>query len=216
MATPRDFNAEAATYDEKPLRVVLARDVAQAIRDAAPLNSESRAVVDALDFGCGTGLVALELQPFVRSLTGVDSAQGMLDVFKSKVEARKLPNVHTLLLDHASAALDALSGPFQLIYSSMTLHHVADIASLLGRLHRLAAPGGRLCLADLDAEGGRFHEHAHGVFHNGFNRAELAAALRDAGFDDIKDRNAATIAKPNAAGEMEQFTVFLMTARKNS
>ena len=35
-------------------------------------------IMDALDFGCGTGLVTLKLQPFIHSITGVDGSQGMI------------------------------------------------------------------------------------------------------------------------------------------
>jgi predicted TPR repeat methyltransferase len=42
--------------------------------------------MDVMDFGCGTGLLTVALQPFVRSITGVDGSQGILDVFKTKIK----------------------------------------------------------------------------------------------------------------------------------
>lgn len=91
----RDFDTEAAAWDENPARVKLAEDVAAAIvRQASP-----DAGMTALDFGCGTGLLTLRLAPRVRSIVGVDSSQGMLDVLAAKIAREKLTNVKTLRLD---------------------------------------------------------------------------------------------------------------------
>jgi predicted TPR repeat methyltransferase len=76
----RDFDKVAASWDT-PMRVKLATDVAGAVSAEVRLATE----MDVLDFGCGTGLLALQLQPYVRSITGVDSSQGMLDVLGSKI-----------------------------------------------------------------------------------------------------------------------------------
>jgi len=91
----RDFEKDAALWDENPSRVKLADDVAKAIREEAALNRE----MDVLDFGCGTGLVTLQLQPFVRSITGADSSHGMLAVLWAKIERQRLANVSTRRLD---------------------------------------------------------------------------------------------------------------------
>jgi len=60
----RDFNKAAATWDEEPRRLKLAGEVADAIAKSIPLTPS----MDVLDFGCGTGLLTLNLQPGVRSL----------------------------------------------------------------------------------------------------------------------------------------------------
>jgi len=90
-----NFDEKAATWDENPLRVMLAHDVADAIiREIKPTRD-----MDALEYGCGTGLVTLRLQPFVKSITGVDSSQGMLEIIKEKVKNQGLQNVRTQLVD---------------------------------------------------------------------------------------------------------------------
>ncbi len=73
----RDFDKEAAGWDEHPGKVKLANDIAGAIGNHIVLTPN----MDVLDFGCGTGLLTFQLQPLIRSITGVDSSQGMLDVF---------------------------------------------------------------------------------------------------------------------------------------
>lgn len=204
----KDFDREASSWDEKPDRVRLANDVSDAVRKAVNLSPD----MDVLDFGCGTGLVALRLQPLVHSVTGADSSRGMLDVLAAKIEREKLANVRALYLDLDKG--DTLPGQYHLIVSSMTLHHVREIEPLLALFHRLAVPGGYLAVADLDSEGGRFHASSEGVFHFGFERESLRGSFAQAGFEDIRVRTAAEITKPDSGGELRRFSVFLMTGRK--
>ena len=205
----RDFDKEAATWDEIPARVKLANDIAAAISDEILLTSN----MDVLDFGCGTGLLTLQLQPVVHSITGVDSSRGMIDVLKAKIDKQNLPNIKTQYLDTEKG--DILKGTYHLIVSGMTLHHVKEIRPLLNQFYRILKPSGYLCIADLDLDDGQFHDNNNGVFHFGFDRALLRKDFMEAGFDDIRDRTAAEVMKPGSDGGVRTFTVFLMTGRKN-
>ncbi len=205
----RDFDKDAAAWDENPARVKLAIDIAGAISKHVALTPD----MDAADFGCGTGLLTLRLQPLVRSITGIDSSQGMLEIFRSKIVGLNLSNVKTLLLDLEKG--DTLAGNYQLVVSNMTLHHIKETRPLLGQLSTVTAPGGYLCIADLDTEDGQFHDDNTGVYHFGFDRATLRKAFRETGFDDVLDMTAAEMVKPVSNGEMRRFTVFLMTGRKS-
>ncbi len=204
----RDFDSVAAAWDENPHRVKLAKEVAAAIKE----HTDITLTMNAADFGCGTGLLSFQLQPLVRSLTGVDSSQGMLDVFKEKIEQLRLTNVHTLLVDMDKG--DELTGRYELIVSNMTLHHIKDVPQLLKQFFAVLTPGGTVCLTDLDLEGGLFHEDNTGVFHFGFDRQELSEALAENGFVDIRETTATEIVKLGKNGEKRRFTVFLITGRK--
>jgi ubiquinone/menaquinone biosynthesis C-methylase UbiE len=203
----RDFNTGAASWDEDPARVKLAQDVARAISGAGLLRPD----MDVLDIGCGTGLLTLALQPSVHSITGIDSSDGMLGVLAAKIERRSLKNIRFFRVDLEQP--EAIRGRYDLIVSSMTLHHISDIPALLGRCAAVLKPGGVLCIADLDKEGGKFHETNEGVFHAGFDRCVLRRKFEDAGFTRVSNRTAAIIDKPGAGGIARCFTVFLMTGR---
>jgi SAM-dependent methyltransferase len=204
----KDFDREAASWDEKPERVRLANDIADAIRSEITPTLD----MDVLDFGCGTGLVTLRLQPLVRSVTGADSSRGMLEILSAKIARQNLANVRTLHLDPEKNEI--LPGPYHLIASSMTFHHVKDVGPLLALFYRSIAPGGYLAIADLDSEGGMFHGSSEGVFHPGFEMQELRRAFTEAGFREVRDITAAEIVKPDCTGVMRRFSVFLITGRK--
>ena len=206
----KDFDKEAASWDENPTRVKLAEDVADAISRQIVLTPD----MDVMDFGCGTGLLTIQLQPRVHSITGVDNSQGMLDMFNMKIAKLKLNAVSTLLVDLDRG--DTLSGNYDLVVSNMTLHHIKEIEPLFDQFFTITAPAGYLCIADLDLDNGQFHGDNTGVFHFGFARATLRKIFTEAGFDNVKDITAAKVMKPAINGEMKEFTVFLMSGQKRS
>ena len=199
------FDAKAAAWDEDPFKVKLANDISATImREIAPTKD-----MNVLDYGCGSGLVTLRLQPFVKSITGMDSSGGMLEVLRSKVERQNLKNVHIRFMDleQCTEANDA----FHLIVSSMTLHHIEEPARLLKRFYDLLLPGGILGIADLDMEDGAFHKDNTGVVHFGFERMQLKGLLADAGFVGVRDVTAAKAEKENNS---RKFPVFLIIAAR--
>lgn len=205
----RDFNKDASTWDEDPGRVKLANDIADTLLEEVGLSPE----MDVLDFDCGTGLVALRLSPLVRSVTGMDSSRGMLDILNAKIKKRNIDNVKTLYLDLDRG--DVPDGRYNLVVSSMTLHHVKEIGPFLNQLYEVMAPEGFLCIADLDLDDGQFHSDNTGVFHFGFNREILRRAFVKAGLEDIRTLTAARVVKTTKTGEAQAFTVFLMVGCKS-
>lgn len=203
-----DFDQKAAAWDENPMRVKLANDVADAIiREIMPTQD-----MDALDYGCGTGLVTLRLQPFVKSITGVDSSKGMLEVIEGKLKNQGLSNVHTQFVDFEQGG--KVEGKFHLVVSSMTLHHVQEPAVFLKQLYDLLTPEGYLGIADLDKEDGTFHDDNKGVLHFGFERVHLKGLLEKTGFRDLRDVTATTVVKGTGDKERREFPVFLIIGRK--
>jgi ubiquinone/menaquinone biosynthesis C-methylase UbiE len=188
----------------------MASDIADTIFEAVPLHAR----MNVMDFGCGTGLLTLCLQPFLSSVTGVDSSRGMLDALEGKIKDRKIANVKTMHMDPDNGGV--LEGSYDLVTSSMALHHVRDVPSLLDQFYRITTPGGHLCIADLDPEGGLFHGDNHdGVFHDGFDREKFRRMFVTAGYEKVSDRTATTVVKP-VTGGTRAFTIFLMTGYKRA
>lgn len=199
------FDAKARQWDENPVFRERGLKIADAIREAVPLHRQMRA----LDYGCGTGLLSFPLRDELGAMLLADSSGGMLEVVKEKIAAQGVSNMTTLQLD---LLIDPPPQRFDLIVTSMTLHHVPDTDQILRVFHDLLQPGGYLCIADLDQEDGSFHGIEVDV-HHGFDRADLSRRAALAGFADIRFQTVFSIAKEQAAGPRD-YPVFLMTARR--
>ena len=206
--TRKDFDKEAADWDSNPGRVKLANDVGTAMIKVIKLTKS----MEVIDFGCGTGLLTLKLQPFVKSITGVDNSPGMLGMLTNKVKAQNLDNVHTQHVDFEKG--HRIDGLYDLIVSSMVLHHIPESLSVFKEWFSLLRPNGQVCFADLDTEDGEFHGDNTGVHHLGFDRAHIKQILLDAGFSEVRDTTATTVIKQKDARTKLEFPIFLITATR--
>ena len=102
---------------------------------------------------------------------------------------------------------------FDLIVSSMVLHHIPDVSQTLHRLRPCLRPGGWIALADLESEDGTFHADMTGVYHKGFDRKDVCRWLESAGFTDTAAREAYCIVRAADDGGTRQYPVFLVTGR---
>lgn len=203
-----DFNSKAKTFDEAPARIQLAEAVARAILDCIPDPSG----MDALDYGCGTGLVTLSLRPHVKSIVGTDSSTGMLEVLEGKIREGGFENISTLLFDIEKDSLPDLRPG--LIVSSMVMHHIRKPEALISGLYQMLSPEGFLCIADLDTEEGDFHPDSTDIHHYGFDRSEVESIFSAAGFIDVKSSTAHIISRPGESGVLKDFPVFLTCGRR--
>ncbi len=200
------FDSKARQWDDNPVFRERGLMIAEAVRQAVPLHRH----MGTLDYGCGTGLLSFPLKDELGSILMADSSSGMLEVVNEKIAAQGVGNMTTM-------KIDLLADPhpeqrFDLIVTSMTLHHVPDTDHILHVFHHLLNPGGYLCVADLDQEDGSFHGPAVDV-HHGFDRAELRWRAAQAGFTDLQFQTVFSIAKELASGSRD-YPVFLMTARR--
>jgi ubiquinone/menaquinone biosynthesis C-methylase UbiE len=207
-AEKRDFDKGASQWEADLSRVKMANGVADAIIREVSLSKDMKV----LDFGCGTGLVTLRLQPLVGAITGADSSPGMLAVLEEKIRAQELTNIRTALVNFEKG--DRIEEKFHLIVCSMTLHHVPDTAALFKLWHEMLLPGGYLCLADLDTEDGSFHSDKTGLFHLGFDRESLSRSLQETGFSGVRATTATAMSREVAGQGRRDFPIFLLVARK--
>ena len=207
MTTPAsDFDARARTWDEDATKAERARRVAEAIASRVPSLS-GRSV---LEYGAGTGLLGLALQPLVAEVTLADSSREMLAVAGEKIASRRIRNARTLHLDLAAGPPPDLR--FDLICTLMTLHHIPDTGRILSAFHQLLRMGGVLCVSDLDREDGSFHGPGFSG-HAGFDRGDLRALLERSGFREVRFETVHQVEKRTAAGT-RRYPVFLAIAEK--
>ena len=195
------FEEKAQDWDARPMVAVISSGVGAALRERVSLSPE----LEVMDFGAGTGLVSGHVAPHVGRVYAVDISQAMLEKLAAKPELEGKVEI---------ACQDILEQPLgrsvDLIVSAMALHHVEDTARLLETFAAHLEPGGRVALADLDAEDGTFHPaDVEGVFHHGFDRAELGAKLEQSGLGEVEFTTAAEVDK-----EGKRYPIFLVTAKK--
>jgi ubiquinone/menaquinone biosynthesis C-methylase UbiE len=197
-----EFDAKAATWDADPAKVERAARVARAILD----ETGATAAMNAFEYGCGTGLLGFALRPHLASVTLADSSPGMLEVLRRKIASSGLGGMTPVQLDLTTDPLP--EARFDLVCTLLTLHHVEDTGGILAKLAKLVAPGGWLCVADLDSEDGSFHDPGAKV-HHGFDRAAFGSAMARAGVRDVRIRTVHEIVKKGRA-----YPVFLATGRR--
>jgi tRNA (cmo5U34)-methyltransferase len=206
-AVQQRFDRAAASWEENPARKLLAQNIVATLRRQVPL----RTAMTALDYGCGTGLVTLEIKPHVGRMIGMDTSQGMLAILEEKLLALGEEAIETRQLDLTRQPAPDLQ--LYLVISAMALHHVADPPPLLATLAKLLKPGGYLVIADLDPEDGGFHQDKTGVYHPGFDRDWLMAQFRSLGLNDIVAATAHTIERPGSDGP-RRYPIFLISGKK--
>jgi ubiquinone/menaquinone biosynthesis C-methylase UbiE len=132
---PEGFTKGAQTYDD-----AVRHNIAGSQRLVMSLPDGDYARV--LDVGCGTGFTATAMaRRFdVRTLVGVDPAEGMLEVFASKLD--DLPGVDVELRAEGVMEMDVPDGSFDAVTCAMALHWFPDKAAAVARMARALRPGG--------------------------------------------------------------------------
>ena len=159
-----DFNHKAETFDS-PKNIFLANLVCQAVEKQITLLSDK----EILDFGGGTGLLALPLAKQAKSVTLVDISEKMLEQARLKAEEQGIRNLQLLEQD---LLVNPLEQKFDLIVVSRVLHHMPDLDVTLAMFHRHLRENGQVLIADY-------------TNHHGFELPELETKLDQIGFSSI-------------------------------
>lgn len=205
----RDFDTAAKTWDQNDGRMRMSQAIADAMIASLKLSGSETV----LDYGTGTGAIALRLQPLAKRVIAADSSRGMLEVLEEKLKTGEAKNVEALFLDLERDAAPRELRP-DVVVSAMTMHHIADTGRFAKVLHGFLSSGGKIALADLDTESGDFHSDNTGVEHFGFDREALARLFAQAGFTEVHLQTAYELKRPNAAGVEKSYTIFLLVAHR--
>ena len=163
-----DFNHKAETFDS-PKNIFLANLVYQDIEKQLDLLSDK----EILDFGGGTGLLALPLAKQAKSVTLVDISEKMLEQARLKAEQQDIKNIQFLEQDLLEKPLKQ---EFDLIVVCRVLHHMPDVDVALSLFHQYLREGGQLFIADFTKIEAN---------HHGFELPELENKLIQHGFSSV-------------------------------
>ena len=163
------FNHRAESFDSPKNQSLADLVNAEIKQQVSELSTKS-----ILDFGGGTGLIALPLAKQAKSVTLVDIAEKMLEQARIKVKNQKLKNLHLIQQD---LVLKPLEQTFDLIIVSRVLHHMPSLDSSLAMFKEHLTLGGQLFIADYTVPDGENH---------GFIISELEETLKNHGFSDVQ------------------------------
>lgn len=193
-----DFNERAKNWDTES-KIERSNAIAKSIKNNIKLNEN----MNILDFGCGTGLLIFPLIEEVGAVHGIDLAPNMLDILNEKGKNHK--NLTTEL-----TGIFDITSTFDLIMSSMVMHHIEDISKLAKKLYDSLNPNGMIAIADLMEEDGSFHDSLDGIYALGFSNEFLEKIFKGAGFKEIKIvENIFTMEKNN-----KNYPLFLLVGKK--
>jgi ArsR family transcriptional regulator len=159
------------------------------------------------DLGCGTGQLALTLEPFVKRVVAVDRSSEMLDAVRERAGGPR-PG-----LDVRRGELEALpmdGGEVDLVVLNLVLHLAVDPAAVLGEAQRVLVGGGRIVVVDMRAHDRLDLQDTMGHLWPGFEEGRVRDWLRGAGFGGVTVRPIPP--DPEAAGPL----LFMAGGRKET
>ena len=201
------FDKKAKDWDDNR-RTQRSKVIAEKIIDYVNLQE----TFTGLEFGCGTGLISLNLYDKLGKITCIDTSSGMIKQLEDKVAEHNLDKITVTQLnindDHD------LKSEYDIIYSSMSLHHVTSLEETLQNFYDLLQDGGQLCIVDLDKEDGSFHsQESNFLGHNGFEQKELSQLLEQVGFNNIMSETFYNDERSIGNRNIE-YSLFIMKAQK--
>lgn len=177
MGNTDKFEMIANVYDT-PERIEIAKASADAIREYLVDSKEK----DAIDFGCGTGLVGMNLLGDFHSVLFLDASQNMIHQIKQKISDSNIQNADTLCFDFEKDSLSDLKADY--IFMVQVLLHISDVELVLSRLYQVLKESGHLLIVDFDQNEKVVSE----MVHSGFDQAELTDRMTKIGYKGIQSR----------------------------
>ena len=184
MGNTDKFEMIANNYDT-PERVQIAKVSSDAIREYL-VDTKSK---NAIDFGCGTGLVGMELLNEFKSIMFLDTSQNMINQVKQKISDANIDNASTICFDFETASLASIRADY--IFMAQVLLHIKDIESVLSRLYDILNFEGHLIIVDFDKN----ENIVSDLVHNGFVQLKLTDVMTKIGYRDIQSKTIYTGSK---------------------
>jgi len=105
-----------------------------------------------LDIGCGTGLLSLKfLNKTDCTITAIDSSSEMLRIFQEKIDKFNLTEkIHCA--QQSAEDMDFNPGQFDIIASTVALHHVKFKEPVITKVYEYLKDGGRFVIGEIDMD----------------------------------------------------------------
>jgi ubiquinone/menaquinone biosynthesis C-methylase UbiE len=194
------FDLMANSY-ENPERVQMAKVSSDAIKEYL-IDTKSK---DAIDFGCGTGLVGMNLLNEFRSMLFLDTSQNMLKIIDQKISDANALNASTLCFDLETSAQPGIRADY--IFMVHVLLHIQDFEPVLARFYDILNSEGHLLIVDFNKN----DKVVSDLVHNGFDQEQLKETMSKIGYKDIQSK---TFYAGNKLFMGQDASLFILDAKK--
>lgn len=177
MGNTDKFEMIANRYDTSE-RIQIAKISSNAIREYL-VDAKSK---NAIDFGCGTGLIGMNLLNDFNSMLFLDTSQNMINQVRQKISSSNIRNAATLCIDFEKDNVSDLHADY--IFMAQVLLHIDDYKSVLLKLYDVLNPGGHLIIIDFNKN----DEITSDIVHNGFYQEMLTNIMSKTGYKNIRSR----------------------------
>ena len=200
MGNTDKFDSVANSYDN-PERHHIAKVASDAIKEYLG-DAKSKS---AIDFGCGTGLVGMNLLSEFESMIFLDASENMLHIVETKISEVDSGNASTLCFDFESSSQSDLRADY--IFMAQVLLHIQDYEALLAKLHAVLNDEGHLLIVDFN----KTDKVVSDLVHNGFDQEQLKESMLKIGYKDIRSK---TIYSGTKLFMNQDASIFIMDAKK--
>jgi ubiquinone/menaquinone biosynthesis C-methylase UbiE len=197
-----NFAHRAADWDN-PSKVEMTKKFVAALTQTIKLKKHWRA----LEIGAGTGLVGLQLLPYLNSVVFEDTSAAMLGVLKQKLNGDE--NVELIegeVFEYKKQNID-------FVFSCMAFHHIPDIEKTLEHLYQITNTGATIVVGDIRTEDGSFH-HFEPIPHKGFDTNELSEKFEKAGFKILSTETYNVLNRERTPGVFTDYEQFMLVAER--
>ncbi|RXZ83793.1 class I SAM-dependent methyltransferase [Paenibacillaceae bacterium] len=177
MGNTDKFEMIANIYDTAE-RIQIAKVSSDAIREYV-VDAKSK---NAIDFGCGTGLVGMNLLKDFHSMLFLDTSPNMINQIKQKISDFNIQNADTLCFDFEKEGLSNLHADY--IFMAQVLLHIDDYEFVLLRLFDVLNEGGHLIIVDFNKN----ENISSDLVHNGFHQDGLTDKMTKIGYKNIQSK----------------------------
>jgi ubiquinone/menaquinone biosynthesis C-methylase UbiE len=197
-----NFAHRAAEWDN-PSKVEMTKKFVAALTQTIKLKKHWRA----LEIGAGTGLVGLQLLPYLNSVVFEDTSAAMLGVLKQKLNGDE--NVELIegeVFEYKKQNID-------FVFSCMAFHHIPDIEKTLEHLYQITNTGATIVVSDIRTEDGSFH-HFEPIPHKGFDTNELSEKFEKAGFKVLSADTYNILSRERTPGVFTDYEQFMLVVER--
>ena len=158
------------------------------------------------DLGCGTGLIAATIAPWVTRVEAIDREPAMLQAARHRLAP--FTNVRFHEADLSNLPLQPRSVDLAIL--SLVLHHLPNPGEAIQSAAHILSPGGRILIIDMARHDRAEYRDTMGHQHLGFTDSDIAMWCKQAGLRDT--RTVLLQPDPEALGP----SLFVATATRHS